>query len=586
MTPSFIRVANLEDLHGDGPHALSADGFDVVVVRTQVGLRAFEGRCPHQGALLGEGELDGDTLVCRNHRWRFSVGSGQREGGPQCLASCPVVEGERAIFVDVSGLSRGPARTVAKRTLDDLPGPRGLPFLGNIHQLDLTKLHLILERWAAQYGPVYLFRKGSARAVVLSDPKWCEQVLRARPEIFTRDSSIAPVASEMGLDGVFSAEGDAWRPQRRLAMFALAQRHLRGLYPKLQTVTTHLKKRWERLADAGAPLNVVDELKRFTVDVTTLIAFGHDVNTVEQGDDVIQRRLEIVLPEFNRRLFALFPTWRFIRLPRDRRLDRALAELRAWLGELVVAARTRLAAEPGRAEQPSNFLEAMLSARDDDGRPFSDDVIFGNLMTMLVAGEDTTAYQLGWAVHQLCDSLESVMELQREAEKLFGTSDVAADIETANRLIWAGAVANETMRLHPVTPVVVILEAKVETVVGDLLVPAGTGVFVLSRPAACDPDRFVEPHAFRPRRWLGAHVGAHDVSAHIPFGSGPRICPGRTLALLEMKLVLSMLYRNFSVERVGGADGVRENFAFTMSPVGLKVRLRRRSSALADTRTA
>ena len=307
-TASLIRVANLDELRDDGPHALSADGIDVVVVRTPAGVRAFEGRCPHQGALLGEGELDGDKLVCRNHRWRFSVDSGQREGGPQCLAACPVVERERAIFVDVSELAHGPGRIVATRTLDDLPGPRGLPFLGNFHQLDLTKLHLVLERWAAEYGSVYLFKLGSARAVVLSDPKWCDQVLRARPETFTRDSGIAPVLSEMGIDGVFSAEGDAWRRQRRLAMLALAQRHLRGLYPKLQTVTTRLKKRWERLADAGAPLDVVDELKRFTVDVTTLVTFGHDVNTVEQGDDVIQRKLELVLPAFNRRLFALFPT--------------------------------------------------------------------------------------------------------------------------------------------------------------------------------------------------------------------------------------------------------------------------------------
>jgi cytochrome P450/nitrite reductase/ring-hydroxylating ferredoxin subunit len=576
-TASLIRLANLEELHGDGPHALSADGFDVVVVRTPAGVRAFEGRCPHQGALLGEGELDGDKLVCRNHRWRFSVDSGQREGGPQCLASCPVVEQERAIFVDVSGLSRGRGRIVAKRTLDDLPGPRGLPFVGNIHQLDLTKLHLILERWAAQYGPVYLFREGSARVVVLADPKWSDQVLRARPETFTRFSRVRPVFAEMGVDGVFSAEGEAWRQQRRLAMLALAQSHLRGLYPKLQIVTTRLKRRWERLADTGQPLDVVDELKRFTVDVTTLITFGHDLNTVEQGDDVIQRKLELVFPALNRRLFALFPTWRLVRLPRDRRLDRALAELRAWLGELVVAGRARLAAEPGRAEKPSNFLEAVLSARDDKGRPFSDDVIFGNLMTMLLAGEDTTAYALGWAVHQLCDSPESVMELRREADELLGTSDLVGDIETANKLAWAGAVANETMRLRPVAPVVVVLEAKVETVVGDLLVPEGTRVFVLTRPAACNPDHFVEPQAFRPRRWLGEHAGAHDVSAHIPFGSGPRICPGRVLALLEMKLLLSMLYRNFNVERVGSAEGVRENFAFAMSPVGLQVRLRRRS---------
>jgi cytochrome P450/nitrite reductase/ring-hydroxylating ferredoxin subunit len=580
MTASVIRVASLDQLHGDGPHALSANGFDVVVVRTPTGLRAFEGRCPHQGALLGEGELDGDKLVCRNHSWRFSVDSGQREGGPQCLASCPVVERERAIYVDVSGLSRGPGRVMAKRTLDDLPGPRGLPFLGNTHQLELTNVHLILERWAAQYGPVYLFRMGSVRVVAVSDPRWCEQVLRARPEIFTRQCQIAPVFSEMGGEGVFSAEGDAWRAQRRLATFALAQHHLRGLYPKLQTVITRLKKHWERLADAGASLDVVEELKRFTVDVTTLITFGHDVNTVGQGDDVIQRKLELVFPAITRRLLALFPIWRLVRLPRDRRLDRALAELRAWLGELVVAERARLATEPGRAEKPSNFLEAMLSARDDGGRSFSDDVIFGNLMTMLVAGEDTTAYTLGWAVHQLCDSPESVMELRQEADELLGTSDMAGDIETANKLAWAGAVANETMRLRPVAPIVVILDAKVETVVGDLLVPKGTRVAVLMRPAACHPDHFVEPHAFRPQRWLGANAGAHDVSAHIPFGSGPRICPGRVLALIEMKLLLSMLYKNFNVERVGRAEDVREYFAFTMSPVGLKVRLRRRSSAL------
>ena len=356
-TASLIRIANLDELHGDGPHALSANGIDVVVVRTPAGLRAFEGRCPHQGALLGEGELDGDKLVCRNHRWRFSVDSGQREGGPQCLAACPVVERERAVFVDVSELARGPGRNVAKRTLDDLPGPRGLPFLGNFHQLALTKLHLILERWAAQYGPVYLFRKGTARAVVLSDPKWCDQVLRARPETFTRDSGIAPVASEMGLDGVFSAEGDAWRQQRRLAMLALGQRHLRGLFPKLQTVTTRLKKRWERLADAGAPLDVVDELKRFTVDVTTLITFGHDLNTVEQGDDIIQRKLELVLPAFNRRLFALFPTWRLVRLPRDRRLDRALSrELRSLARRQLVVVEQNPPPRPSPAEPSSRRI--------------------------------------------------------------------------------------------------------------------------------------------------------------------------------------------------------------------------------------
>ncbi|MGJ0505543.1 MAG: cytochrome P450 [Methylocystis sp.] len=579
-TDSLIRLACLHQLHGDGPHALSVDGFDVVVVRTPAGFRAFQGRCPHQGALLGEGELSGERLVCRNHGWRFRIESGEREGGPQCLTSYPIVEKGGDIYIEASGLLSAPRRVGATRTLENLPGPRGLPFLGNAHQLDVPTLHLTLEGWAAKYGPVYVFRLGSKPVVVLSDPKWCEQVLRSRPEIFTRASQLAPILSELGAEGVFSAEGEAWRTQRKLAVSALAPTNFREMYPKLQRVITRLKRRWERAADLGSPVNIVEDLKRFTVDVTTLITFGHDINTVEEAEDVIQHKLALVFPMLNRRLFALFPTWRFVRLPQDRRLDRAIAELRAWLSELVVAERARLAAEPRRAERPSNFLEAMVSARDGEGRPFSDEIIFGNLMTMLLAGEDTTAYTLGWAVHQLCDNPESVNQLRREADRLQGASDVAGDIETANKLVWAGAVANETMRLRPVAPFL-LLDAKVDTVIGDLFVVAGTRVAVLLRPGTRDPRHFADPHAFRPERWLGEILGAHDASVHIPFGSGARICPGRLLALLEMKLLLAMLYKNFEVERLGKAEDVGEQFAFTMSPRDLKVRLRRRSSALA-----
>jgi cytochrome P450/nitrite reductase/ring-hydroxylating ferredoxin subunit len=580
-TASFLPIAKLDELRGDGPYALSANGFDIVVVRAKSGWRAFEGRCPHQGALLGEGELDGDKLVCRNHRWRFSVDTGARDGGPQCLASYPVVEKDGAIFVDGAEFSRGADRAAAKRRLEDLPGPRGLPLIGNIHQLDLAKLHLVLEGWAAKYGPAFGFRIGPTQFFAITDPKWCEQVLRARPETFRRTSNLSKIFVELGVDGVFSADGEAWRPQRKLTVAALAQRHLRGLYPNIHTVTTRLKKRWEDLADAGADIDIVEELKRFTVDVTTLITFGHDLDTVNQGDDAIQRKLEIVFPALNRRLFALLPTWRFVRMPQDRRLDNVLSELRAWLDGLVADARTRLAAAPDDADRRSNFLEAMVSARDDDGKAFSDDVIFANLMTMLLAGEDTTAYTLGWAVHELCDSPESVARLRREADAILGSSDVAGDVDTANKLEFAGAVANETMRLRPVAPLL-LLEAKAETVVGDVLVPAGATLAVLARPAALDAAHFADPRAFRPRRWLGETTGAHDISAHIPFGSGPRICPGRSLALVEMKVLLSMLYKNFDIERIDGTAEVREEFAFTMSPAGLKVRLRRRAMAMAE----
>src|SRR5688572_32919260 len=102
----FLRVASAAELAGDGPQAVSAAGVDLVVVRARGGIRAFEGRCPHQGALLSEGEFDGETLICRNHRWRFSAENGQRKGGPECLKACPIVERTEGAFVDVSALLR------------------------------------------------------------------------------------------------------------------------------------------------------------------------------------------------------------------------------------------------------------------------------------------------------------------------------------------------------------------------------------------------------------------------------------------------------------------------------------------------
>jgi cytochrome P450/nitrite reductase/ring-hydroxylating ferredoxin subunit len=568
-------VARSEDVRRNRPYPASAEGVDLVLVRTDRALHAFEGRCPHQGALLGEGELEGSRLVCRNHRWRFSVDDGRHDGGPECLRRFSVTEHDGQILVDLrSSHTTGTARQTGCRRISDLPGPPSLPILGNLLQLDMPRLHEVMEGWAAEYGSIFRYRQGVKSVVVVSEPRLNEQVLRARPGVYRRLRTIEPVFREMGIAGVFSAEGSAWLPQRRLTMEALSPRHLRGFYPTLKTVATRLENRWANSARSGAAIDIVEDLKRFTVDVTTLVTLGHDVNTIEQqGEDVIQRLLEQVFPAFNRRLFAIAPTWRVIRTRADRRLDRALAELRVRLSTLI--ARARDEANPAGSE-PSTFLEAMLAARDEAGRPFSDETIFGNLMTMLLAGEDTTAYTLAWAVHHLCDCPTAVDALRHELDRALGPSPIPEDFDTAAGLLYAAAVANETMRLRPVAPLL-FHETNVETFLDDLRIPAYTTVGVLTRPAATSAIYFDRPGEFRPERWLSASGGRHEHSVHLPFGSGPRLCPGRTLASLELKVLLAVLYKNFDVERRGRADAVRERFAFTMSPAGLSLELRKRA---------
>jgi len=575
---TWLPVSKANELLGDGPYAVSAGGVDLVLLRTRSGVRVYEGRCPHQGALLGEGEIDGDSLVCRNHRWRFDVETGKRAGGKECLRACPAREEAGEVLVDIATLVRPEPRAASPlRTLDDLPGPRGLPILGNALQIDATRLHSILEDWAKTYGPMVGARLGPQRLVVVSDPKVAEPLFRSRPDTYRRPSRVETVFEELRVAGVFSVEGDAWRAQRRLAMEALSQRHLRGFYPTLNAIAHRFLRRWEDAADTQRELDVNDELKRFTVDVTTQLVFGHDLNTLEKGDDdVIQRHLEHIFPAFNRRLNSLFPYWRYFRLPVDRELDRALREIYAWLTSVIEQARAGIAADPSRAEKPANFIEAMLSARDAEGRPFSDDVIFGNALTMLLAGEDTTAYTLAWAIHHLCDNPAAVAALRKEADAVLGDARVPVDIEQCGRLSYAGAVANEAMRLRPVAPLA-SFEPNEDVVVGDVAVPKGTIIVTVARMSTLDPARFDTPLAFTPERWLEPRGAgkAHDASVHIPFGSGPRICPGRTLALLEMRLLLASVYKNFDVERVGVSADVREHLAFTMMPVGLRARVRR-----------
>ena len=577
----FLPIGRSSDFAGPGPFVASADGTDVVVVRTSRGLKAFEGRCPHQGALLGEGEIDGTMLVCRNHRWRFDTETGKRDGGPQCLRACPLREKDGTIELDASDIAAKTTRK-ATRTIRDLPSPRSLPFIGSAHLINRRAMHLDVERWARELGTPFTYKFGPFPVVAFADVETMLPALRERPETFRR-ATVEPIFRELGVNGVFSAEGSKWRPQRRLSMEALSHRHLRGFYPTLAAVADRLRRRWQRAAGRGEAVDLCEELKRFTVDVTSQLVLGQDLNTLEQETGVIQEKLALVIQTTSKRLLSVVPTWRFLRMPADRRVDRALAELRVWIGGLVRDARARLAADPDRATRPANFLEAMVTAHDDEGRPFDDDTIFANAMTMLLAGEDTTAYSIAWSVHHLLDSPADVEALRKEVDALIGDALAPPTIDAANRLAYAGAVANEAMRLRPVAPGL-FLQANVDTVVGDVAIPKGTIVALLVRPPAIDPAHFGDPEVFRPARWIDPNAtgGAHEPGASQPFGSGPRICPGRTLALLEMKLVLATLYKSFDVERAGRAEDVGELLQFTMSPTNLTVRFRERAAAVRD----
>jgi cytochrome P450 len=469
------------------------------------------------------------------------------------------------------------------REIADLPGPRGWPIVGNALQVDRTRIHQTVEAWAREFGPFFRFRLGKRTLLGVADHEALSAVLRDRPDGFRRTKHLETIGLEMGLaPGLFAANGDAWKRQRRMVMAGFDPTHVKAYHPSLVKVTQRLRGRWSRAAGAGETIELQPELMRFTVDAIAGLAFGADVNTLESDDEIIQRHLDKIFPALFRRVFSIVPWWRWFPREADRELDRSVVAVNEAIAGFIAQARARLGADPLRRTRPPNLLEAMIVAAEGESG-VTDREVAGNVLTMLLAGEDTTANTLAWMIYLLQRHPDTLRRAQAEVRAL-GLDSRAFTPEHMAGLDYLEACAHETMRLKPVGPFQVI-EALRDTEIAGIRVPERTGVWCVMRGDSLSERHFPDPHAFRPERWLANAIAAGIASpssakrVSMPFGASPRVCPGRYFALLEMKMAMAMLLTHFDIEAVSTPDGGEavEHLAFTMMPVGLGMRLRERA---------
>ena len=195
------------------------------------------------------------------------------------------------------------------RRIDDLPGPRGLPFLGNALEVDSTSIHLAAEEWRREYGDFFQMRLGPRRFLVIADAEAIARVLRDRPEGFQRTPRLSAIADELGFAGLFTATGERWRRQRPMVMASFDPAHIKSYFPALVRVTERFARRWRRAAAERREIELQADLMRYTVDVTAGLAFGADINTLESDREVIQTHLDKVFPAVFKRAMAVVPYW-------------------------------------------------------------------------------------------------------------------------------------------------------------------------------------------------------------------------------------------------------------------------------------
>lgn len=486
--------------------------------------------------------------------------------------------------MELNAINTSSAPRVLRR-IADLPGPRGVPVFGNLLQIDTPRFHQQLEQWCAEFGSFYKLKLGKGVAVVVGDHEVTAAVLRDRPDGFRRTTRLNDIWNEMGLpSGVFGASGDTWRRQRRMVMAGFDPAHVKNYFPALLKVAQRLDGRWQRAAREGSSIDLQADLMRYTVDTIAGLAFGAEVNTLESDQDVIQRHLDKILPAMMRRVLSPLPVWRWVRSRADRELERSIVEVKAAVAGFIEQARARMQADPRLRQAPSNLLEAMLAAADEPDSGMDDQQVAGNVYTMLLAGEDTTANTIAWMIHLLWRNPKALARATDEVRSNCGNA-LAPTMEQLSKLDFVEACANETMRLKPVATQLA-MQALRETTIADIRIPVDGVVICIMRSDSVSETHVARAAHFEPERWLNeARPGLEANTAKrisMPFGAGPRICPGRYLALLEMKMAMAILLGRFDIESVDTPDGLeaRERLSLTMAPVGLRMRLRKRTVKL------
>jgi cytochrome P450 len=386
-------------------------------------------------------------------------------------------------------------------------------------------------RCTRDYGDFVRVRLGLTPCVIVGHPALVEEVLVTRNHDYRKGFATRRLGSLLG-NGLLLSDGDFWLRQRRLMQPAFHRQRLTAMAHAMVAITAKLLDGWHD----GETRAINQEMTEATVRIVGRTLFGTEV-----GEDLarIRKASRVTTEHFRSRLFTLLtllpdnvPTRGNLRYKRavhdlDRLVRRIVAERRA------------------SGLDGDDLLATLLSARDETGRGMDDRQLRDEVMTLLLAGHDTTALTLTWAFVLLAGHPSVADRLHTEVRNaLADRPPTAAD---APRLTFADHVVTETLRLYPAAWAIG-REALRDTEVGGQRVPRGTTVLMSPWALHRDPRFWDQPEAFSPERWSNNSVQQASKYAYLPFGGGQRVCIGASFAQLEALLVLTTIAQRFRLE--------------------------------------
>lgn len=435
-------------------------------------------------------------------------------------------------------------------TATEIPGPRGVPFLGNTHQWvrDPCAFH---ERCAGRYGSVVNYEIIGWDAYMLTDPAHIKTILEDRDRFPKHEASNTQLKKTLG-DGLLTSEGPLWKRQREAIQPAFYMDQIREYAEIMVQRTTEMMAGWED----GAIIDVKREIRRCTLEIIVEAMFGEDIDLAARGMYDAVESMQAPLQPQNQPITFLVPEWAPI--PYLRRAQRALDHFETQIYDILQQRR--------QSDTNREDLLSMLLAAETE---MSDEQIRDEMLTFLFAGHETTALTLGYSLDLLTRNHNSEARLHEELDEV---CDGAPTIEDCIAFEYTETIVKEALRLYP--PAHEIRREPTDSVTIDGYdIPAGSLLVLPTWVFHRDEQFWDRPETFRPERWLES--ANRPAYAYFPFGGGPRRCIGQQFAMTEAQLVLATIAREWTFERE--YDDLDLSAAVTLQPKGtMEMRPQRR----------
>jgi cytochrome P450 len=431
-------------------------------------------------------------------------------------------------------------------TTSTIPGPAGLPLLGSMFDLKNDSLGTFLNSQRA-HGDVVRITAGppGMRGVVYGvfSAEGAQQVLATESANFRKDNHFYQEVRESFGNGLLTSQDEDYLRQRRLVQPLFTRRRVDSYAEAIAAEVGAVTAGWRTAADST--VDVLDEMTRLALRAVARILFGTDV---EAAVEIVERAFPVMGEYVLRRGFSPVNIPRDWPTPGNRRAAAAHEELYA-VCDRIIAERRAAGQDAGEAGDGGgqDLLSLLAEAESAEDGSFDASELREQVLVFLLAGHETTATSLGFALHLLALHPEQRKRAHEEVDRvLAGRTPGAADLDA---LPYLTRVLKEAMRLFPAAPAIG-RRAVAATEIGGHTIPAGADVIVAPWVTHRHPAYWEDPERFDPERFTPEAEAGRPRYAWFPFGGGPRACIGQHFSMLESVIALAMILQEYDLEAI------------------------------------